>query len=170
MPTPTRSQLAWQLRALRKTRLFALLEAAAAAHGLELSFVLAIGSRESNLRNLLGDKRNGEYHGVGLMQIDVQHEIARAARDNGSWRTHPAALIDYGAAILAHNLAAVRAALPGYTDEQVRRVACSAYNCGLGPAIAESLQGNSDALTTDKDYGHDCAARYAIFKELLARG
>jgi hypothetical protein len=172
--TPTRSQLLAQLTRLRKGALFSILQAAAAAHGLAFPFVLAVGSRESNLVNRLGDWRGpssgraGEYHGVGILQIDVQHEIARVARDTGTWKTYPAPLVDFGCAILANNLHRAWAHNPEHTLPQHLKVAASGYNAGMVAAWEGVTAGDSDKFTTGADYGKDVCARMGVFADLLA--
>jgi hypothetical protein len=148
-----------------------LLDKHATVHGLNRSFVYAICSRETNCVNMLGDFQGGEYHGVGVMQIDIQHDIARKARDDGSWETNPEPLIEFGCALLATNWARVREELPGLLgllpDVQLK-VAASGYNCGITRAISSVLNGDdSDAHTTGHDYGHDVIARMKIFDQLV---
>ena len=47
---------------------------------------LAIGSRETNLLNIRGDKRGGIYHGYGVMQVDIgtDPDYARTGRQQMS--------------------------------------------------------------------------------------
>jgi Transglycosylase SLT domain len=162
------SVLEKQLQTIRSNGLFAKLEKAARAHGIETAYLLAIGSRESGLRNILGDYRGGLAHGVGILQIDVQHPIALHARDTGSWWPNPDPLIAFGAALLASNLKSVRALRPAFDDRQAHKCAASAYNCGLGNALAGSAKGDSDKFTTGGSYGRDVMDRMAIFQDLLA--
>jgi hypothetical protein len=168
--TPSRAILTTQLHSLRHTTLFPLLEAAAAHSGLDLGFVLGICSRETNCLNILGDYRGGQYHGVGLMQIDIQHPEARKARDSGSWKTQPAPLIQWGVNLLAQNLKTVAERLPRTPLMGQLKIAASGYNCGLGTAISASLHGDSDTPTTGQDYGRDVIQRMLLFEELLHAG
>jgi hypothetical protein len=168
VPTPTRSQLAAQLADLKRTGLDKKLAAAAKAAGIEYPFLLAVASRESGCRNQLGDYRGGLAHGIGILQIDVQHPIALHARDTGSWWPNPDPLIAFGAALLASNLKSVRALRPSFTDAQAHKISASAYNCGLGNALAGSAKGDSDKFTTGGSYGRDVMDRMAIFQDLLA--
>src|SRR5436309_2027570 len=96
-PTISKKELLKQFHRLQKTGFEDRLATAAAAHGLPAPYVFAIASRETNCVNKLGDKRKGVFHGVGIMQIDIQHPIARDARDDGSWETNPQPLINFGA-------------------------------------------------------------------------
>lgn len=156
--------LAIQLSRLQSTGFADKLTAAAQAHGLDPAFLFAIASRETNCVNELGDFRNGEYHGVGIIQIDIQHDIAREARDSGSWRTNPDPLIDFGAGILQANLAQADESL---APEIKLKLAASAYNEGMKNALAGLAHGDSDQRTTGHDYGRDVMARMAIFADLM---
>lgn len=173
MPTPSRGQLILQLDDLRHDDgMLVYLRAAAAAHGLPLGLWMAINSRETNCKNILGDYQGGEHHGVGMCQVDIQHGIARKARDDGSWKTPAgiAALQDFGCALLAGNIKAVQAAWDqDAVDDDVLKCAASGYNCGVTRAIAgDDAHNDSDYYTTGRDYGADVMARKVIFDALLA--
>ena len=94
IPVVSKNEVLKQFHRLQTTGFKDPLATAAAANGLPAPYVFAIASRETNCTNELGDKRGGEAHGVGIMQIDIQHKIARDARDDGSWQTKPQPLID----------------------------------------------------------------------------
>ena len=117
---------------------------------------------------MLGDVQGGEAHGVGIIQIDIQHDIARTARDSGSWKTAPDPLIAFGAQLIANNIAAVARAFPALGGDDRLKIAASGYNCGIGSAIAAAQKGDSDARTTGRDYGRDVMARKAMFEALMA--
>jgi len=159
--------IAVQLQRLQNTGFDAKLKAQADAKGLAPSFLFAIASRETNCVNELGDFQSGEAHGVGIVQIDVQHDIARLARDSGSWRTDPDSLIAFGAQLLATNIAAVAIAFPDLDHDGQLRIAASGYNCGIQNAIASARGGDCDARTTGHNYGQDVIARKALFDELI---
>ena len=167
---PTKKDLLNQLHSLRHTGFDAKLEQQATAHNLPTPFFIAIASRETNCINELGDPRNGEFHGVGIVQIDIQHTIAREARDSGTWKTNPDPLIDFGAQILQDNIAKAKQTFPNFNTQQQLKVAASGYNCGIGAAIAGAEHGDSDKHTTGRDYGRDVVTRMAIFEELIAEG
>lgn len=152
-----------ELRRLRSSGLLALLEKHAKAHGLPLPYVVAIASRETNARNILGDGG----HGVGLMQIDIQHPIALHARDSGSWRTQPEPLIEFGCALLAANYRRAATAFPHADAWAWLKIGASAYNTGIERAIEDSRRGDSDLRTTQRDYGHDVMGRVPVFAALL---
>lgn len=173
MTTPTRGQLVLQLDDLRHDDgMLVYLRAAADTHGLPLGLWLAINSRETNCANILGDYQGGQYHGVGMCQIDIQHDIARQARDDGSWKTPKGMrlLQDFGAALFAANVKAVLAAWDQATvDDDVLKCAASGYNCGVNRAIGgDDAHNDSDYYTTGRDYGADVMARKAVFDRLLA--
>lgn len=167
---PTKAELLNQLHSLRHTGFDKKLDAAAKSHGFSTSYFFAIASRETNCLNILGDFVNHQAHGVGIVQIDVQHDLARKMRDEGTWKTNPQPLIDFGAQIIHDNLAAVKKALPGLTDAQYEKVAASGYNCGVTNAINGSKHGDSDISTTGHNYGRDVMTRKAIFEELIHEG
>jgi hypothetical protein len=147
----------------RGRKLVPLLKAYALKHGLPAEYVLAVASRETNLQNILGDGG----HGVGVIQIDVQHEIARAAKATGTWRTKPEPLIDFGCRMLANRRRQAEAAFPNFTPAQHLKVAASGYNTGFTRAKLGSEKGDSDIYTTGHDYGRDVMSRSEVFRKLL---
>ena len=164
----TRLELQTQLRRLRESGFEGKLSRQAIAHGLAPEFFFAIASRETNCVNELGDVQNDGPHGVGIVQVDVQHAMARQARDDGSWRTNPDALLGFAAQLLADNVRQARQAFPGADGEQHLKIAASGYNCGIASAIDGSRHGDSDIHTTGQNYGRDVMTRMAIFEELIA--
>ena len=165
----TKHELQIELKRLHDTGFAEMLGRHANAHGFPIAYFYAIASRETNCVNELGDKQQGEFHGVGIVQIDVQHDIARQARDRGTWRTNPDPLIEFGAQVLANNIAAAERAFPSFSEQQVLKIAASGYNAGITKAITDSKQGDSDRRTTGHDYGADVMARMAIFAQLIAQ-
>jgi hypothetical protein len=170
MPTPSQAQLQSHLDRLSGTGLGALLAQFAEENNLPKTFFYAIASRETNCKNILGDVQADGAHGVGVVQIDIQHPLAKQARDSGTWKTNPAPLIEFGAKLLSANTVQVKHILPDLAANDVLKVAASGYNCGIGRAIraAGFASGDSDTFTTGKDYGKDVIARMAIFDQLLA--
>jgi len=166
----TKKEALNQLHSLRHTGFAQKLEEQATAHGFPGPFFMAIASRETNCINELGDFQHGEFHGVGIVQIDIQHPIARQARDSGSWKTDPEPLIAFGAELLAKNIAQARHAFPNLQDQQLQKIAASGYNCGITAAIKGAQHGDSDKVTTGKNYGRDVMTRMAMFEELIAEG
>ena len=166
----TKDELRNELQRLRNTGFAAKLEQQATGKGFSASFLFGIASRETNCVNELGDVQDGKAHGVGIIQIDIQHPIARQARDNGTWKTNPDPLIEFGAQILAQNIQKARKELPTFTAQEQLKVAASGYNCGIDRAISGAQDGDSDEHTTGHNYGRDVIARMAIFDELIAEG
>ena len=177
MPSTTQSEVSTELARLRSTGFQPILSQHATANGLPPSFLFAIASRETNCSNILGDFQQGKAHGVGIIQIDVQHPLALEARDSGSWKTQPEPLIEFGAKLLAANLVQVShllVDLKSATDKFVMngrndllRVVASGYNCGISRAISAARNGDSDPFTTGKDYGRDVIARMLLFDAVL---
>lgn len=166
----TKNQVLTQLHSLRHTGFDKKLETHAKAHNLPVAYFFAIASRETNCQNILGDPQHGEFHGVGIVQIDIQHDIARKARDNGSWKTNPDPLIEFGAQILENNIKKATTSFPNFNTAQNLKVAASGYNCGIERAIKGAKNGDSDTFTTGHDYGRDVMTRMSIFEELIADG
>ncbi|HEY0544236.1 MAG TPA: hypothetical protein VGC91_02475 [Pyrinomonadaceae bacterium] len=166
----TQNQVLSQLHSLRHTGFADKLAQHAPAHGLPVPYFFAIASRETNCLNILGDFQHGEFHGVGIVQIDIQHSLARQARDSGSFKTNPDPLIEFGAQMLADNINKAAQRFPNLGAQQHLKIAASGYNCGIERAITGAIQGDSDLHTTGHDYGRDVMTRMAIFEELIAHG
>lgn len=166
----TQQQTLNQLHSLRHTGFDAKLEHYAKARKIPTAYFYAIASRETNCLNILGDLQGGQMHGVGIVQIDIQHDIALKARDSGSYKTDPDPLLDFGAKMLAANIARATKELPVLSAQQHLKVAASGYNCGIERAIAGAKEGDSDIHTTGHDYGRDVMTRMAMFEELIAAG
>lgn len=170
MATPPRAELLLQLDNIQHDGNLNLLRTAASAHGVPLEFAVAITSRETNCRNILGDKRADGYHGVGLMQADIQHDIARQARDDGSWQTPDgnARLIDFCMGMLASNIATAQGFFDDLVTNEAFQIAADGYNAGMGRADADAEDGGDpDRHTTSHDYGSDVVARMLVFQSLL---
>lgn len=164
----TRAQIAAQLKKLRDTGFDLKLASQAGANGFAPEFFFAIASRETNCVNKLGDKQADGFHGVGIVQIDIQHPIALQARDSGSWKTNPDPLIAFGAQMLASNIHQTMNVFPGLNPNDYLKIAASGYNCGMGNAIKGQNGGDSDKRTTGQNYGADVMARMAVFQQLTA--
>ena len=169
MPTPSKDILLNQRTRLHNSGFDLLLTQFGAANGLPTAFMFAIASRETNCSNILGDFQNGEAHGVGIIQIDIQHPIALQARDSGTWQTNPGPLVNFGCTLLAADIIQVKHVLPNLTDpNDILHVAAAGYNCGIGRAIQAAGQGNPDKFTTGGDYGKDVMASMLIFQDILS--
>lgn len=134
---------------------------AALTYGFDPALLLAIASRETNLRNIMGDWRNGAYRGYGIMQVDVGTDPDFCAK----WRPEEiGASIERGAAILA----AKRQQLATADCTELRTLA-AAYNCGAAGVLRQIRKKlDPDLATTGGDYGADVLARMKVFAKLLA--
>ena len=152
-----------ELDSARATGIAQLIYAAAEAHGISQAFATAIGSRENDLINSIGDGG----HAVGVMQVDRRFwPEAQQAYDDDSWETNPAALIGLGCQILADNLAWAQKTYPSYTEDQWYKIAAAAYNAGTGGATNGIEIGDCDKFTTGANYGADVCQRMALLKQL----
>lgn len=126
------------------------------AHGLPLGLLWAVASRETMMKDIVGD----EGHGRGLMQIDD--------RSHGAWlRAHGAGdggkppvsdAIEYAAKLLDEAKAEGRKR--GVKEADLLKFMLSAYNAGAGGADSGYKQGDSDLKTTGKNYGADVLRRW----------
>ncbi|XYD06802.1 N-acetylmuramoyl-L-alanine amidase [Methylobacterium sp. NMS12] len=151
-------------------------EDAGERYGFDPALLLAVASRETNIRQIVGDGG----HGRGIMQIDDRYHIAFV--QSGRWRD-PRENILQGAAILAKAQADIEGAqgrqrtctiggrqmrfdVPGLSREEVQRTALAAYNAGCRALYWEVKAGNADRGTTGGDYSADTLARAAHFRRL----
>ena len=140
------------------------------------ALLLAIASRETNMRNIVGDGG----HGYGLMQIDIRTDPDFAT--SGGWRNVPHS-IERGAQILDQKRSAIlhgqgaSLSVGGYQfigarmleNDVLLRVATAAYNCGLWAYYAFSRGEDLDRFTTGRNYSSDVWQRKAQFEELLGK-
>jgi uncharacterized protein YfiM (DUF2279 family) len=139
------------------------------------ALVLAIGTRETGLRNIAGDAG----HGRGWVQIDDRFHAgwldAHAGCPSGSWKAKFKSSLAPGRVptltagtmkcieLLRSNAQFARA--HGVPKEQVARFAVAAYNAGAGGALEGLRQGNVDAKTAGSvgssggDYSKDVLRR-----------
>ena len=137
------------------------------------SLLMAIASRETNMRNIIGDGG----HGFGLMQIDI-----RSYPDfchSGGWRNVSLG-IQTGAQVLDSKRTQIEhgvgnhLTVAGYqfvglplAPAQLERCAVAAYNCGLWAYYAFSKGQDPDRFTTGHNYSADVLARAEEFEELM---
>lgn len=146
---------------------------AASRYGFDQSVLMAIASRESNIRSILGD--NG--HGHGIMQIDDRSYPEFC--DSEEWKD-PLKNIMKGAEVLDSkrrdilNGVGRRNICKGntfngltLTDFGVLRSSIAAYNCGCRAYYSICVYGNPDQYTTGGDYSTDVLNRGEVFKRLL---
>ena len=149
-------------------------EEAAAKRGFPVAVLMAIASRETNMRNIIGDGG----HGYGLMQID-DRSFADWCK-SGAWK-EGAQGIAMGALVLdqkrtqieqgkGKKLKVGNTSFTGanFTDAELLQIAVAAYNSGLRSYMNFSLNGNPDKGTTGHDYSADVMNRSERFKALLA--
>ena len=128
------------------------------AYGCQPHILHGIGSRETNLKNILGDSG----HGHGIMQIDDRSFPEWCA--SGQWRD-PHKAIRMGAFVLASKCAAARVKIKG--DDNILRAAIASYNAGKNAIDDFLLHGDPDRRTTGHDYSRDVLRRAAWFKAAL---
>jgi hypothetical protein len=144
-----------------KTKDYDVLTAVSKVTGVRLALLLALAVRETDIRNIEGDRGNGK----GLLQIDARyHSIAR----NDRWRWEPYNLALYGGRLLASNIAWARDQFPSYQDWQHEKIALAAYNCGrAGVAGSSIFSGDCDSRTTGKNYGADVLRMSKIIEKIF---
>jgi hypothetical protein len=150
-------------------------------HGWPVEIVLAVASRETNMRNIKGDFRGGVFHGFGLMQVDrgTDAEFAK-----GGWED-PERSIKRGVEILSEKRDSlvknagktltirdsrgnrVSLAVPKVPDSDLLKVVIAMYNGGWWPVYHYSKGRSPDHTTTGKDYSKDVLARAEVFKSFL---
>lgn len=155
-------------------------EAAAGHAGVDVSVILAIGSRESAWGLALipeGPEGTGDFFprkatkpwrrdalpadgggfGRGLMQIDYDaHEFAR----EGDWQD-PEKNIMYGADVLFRNIVHFRRKCM----DNWLAMSVAAYNCGPGNVMrAHNLGRDVDYYTSHRDYSRDVFSRAGWFQ------
>ena len=147
----------------RTTGLVTLCHKAEQRHGLPQALLLAVASRETNCKDVVGDFG----HGRGAFQIDdrFHHDWLAQHGAAAPGRTPPVgAAAELAASMLVESLAVARThELHG---DAAAKFAASAYNAGLGGALTGLRRGNSDLETTGHDYGADVVARMHAFRRL----
>ncbi|MGH7815783.1 MAG: hypothetical protein ACREOR_00180, partial [Candidatus Binatia bacterium] len=151
---------------------------ASAKTGFSTDLLMGIGSRETNMRNIVGDRGRG----VGLMQVDTGTDAAFKA--SGKWKDAEASIIR-GAEILKEKFDwltrmagkqvslkdkqgnTVKFTVPKLEGEEKLRTAVAMYNSGAWAAYHVSKGRSADAGTTGKDYSADVLKRQASFGALL---
>lgn len=152
----TPAQLSAEFDRVVKIGWLPLFAAAAKQYNFSTSLLLAIASRETNLTSIKGDFRDGQYHGYGIMQIDIATDPAFCSTWNP---TKLAESINEGALILSEKRAQLVAA--GITDPHAL---AASYNAGATAVIRALAEGNSaDSVTTGRDYGTDVIERATAF-------
>lgn len=176
------SELTAQVKHLKEHGQISLIEASlkdARAHpAVTVSLGVAIGSRETNCTNIVGDFG----HGRGMFQVDDRSWApwlkAHAGCRSGSFVPDgKATALDAGhcptvgsgavkmALILTEGI--VYAKQHGVPDGQRVHFAVSAYNAGLGGAMFGFQHGDSDRQTTGHDYADDVLERMHALAHII---
>lgn len=154
-----------------------------AKHRIAVALVLAIASRETNMKNIRGDFRGGKYHGYGPMQVDIGTDAAFAR----NWKADDAAAgIKRGIEILAEKRAQLikvagksftvtdsrskkrhTATAPSFKGDAFVKVMIGMFNGGLWAVYHAAKGRDSDDGTTGEDYGDDVLARMDVFEAFL---
>ncbi|RWH65942.1 N-acetylmuramoyl-L-alanine amidase [Mesorhizobium sp.] len=141
--------------------------------GFSPAVIMAIASRETNMRNIIGDSG----HGYGIMQIDD-----RSFPDwvnSGAWRDANLGIAK-GALVLGDKRNQVEegrgkklkfgsSSFVGavFNRDQLLRITIAAYNSGLKAYYHFSTSGNPDQGTTGRDYSVDVLNRAKYFDAFL---
>ena len=147
--------------------------------GIGTALVLAMGSRETNIANIVADGG----HGRGWLQIDDRFHAtwlqAHAGCKDGTWNAKFASALPAGrvptltastlkAIELLHGNVAFATSRKVPSGERTR-FAIAAYNCGAGNAIKGFAEGNVDARTAHGDYAADVLSRRDAVADYLKR-
>src|SRR5262249_20770012 len=157
----TKDQLTGEVAVARKQGWFPVFAQAEKRHKLPAGLLLAIASRETNMKDVVGDGG----HGRGLFQIDDRSHsdfLAKQGAAGAGGKPPIAAATDYAAGLLASNLGFGQG--NGVPAAQLIKFACSAYNAGPGNALAGFKLGDSDKRTAGGDYGRDVVDRLAAIQ------
>ena len=155
----TPGQLVASLERARREGLDAICLEAEQKKGLPRGILLAIASRETHCRNVVGDGG----HGRGYFQIDDRAHPAflrkhGALGAGGVPPTREAAL--YAAQLLLDN--GTFGKRSGVKPVDLLKFSLSSYNAGAGNAIKGYRDGDSDRRTAHANYGRDVLERLRI--------
>jgi hypothetical protein len=177
----TEGQLDAQLKALGHRRIDMVSDLAHEGEndGIGPALLLALASRETNMRNIVGDGG----HGRGWLQIDDRFHLdfleSHRGCDSGAFTpTHPSAAPKglaptltastiYAIGLLRSNMRFARG--NGVPEDTVLRFAVAAYNAGAGGALTGFREGNVDGRTTGRDYAKDVLGRKVAVARILER-
>jgi|GEM_PF-2479931 len=174
----TRAQITKQFRDALSRGWVKLFKNAGQTFGFTTELLMAVASRESNMRNIVGDRG----HGFGIMQIDIRSfpDFCRT----GKWKDVEQSIMK-GAEVLdskrqfilnnvykklnakTHKGEVYTFSMPEFKGELLTKVYTAAYNSGTWSAYHASKGRDPDFGTTGKDYAKDVLARAKVFAELL---
>jgi hypothetical protein len=161
MPTP--EELRVELARAAASGLVTLCHLAEKRHGLPRSLMLAVASRETGCRDVVGDLG----HGRGVFQIDDRFHrdwLERNAAAAPGMVPPLKAAAELAATLLAGGLDAART--NALTGKAALKFAAAAYNAGVGGALDGLRRGDPDLATTGHDYGADVVRRMHTFRAL----
>ncbi len=164
MPTP--EELRLELARAKASGLVTLCHSAEQRHGLPGALLIAIASRETGCRDVVGDFG----HGRGVFQIDDRfHHDWLVLQGAGEPRETPpvAAAAELAGTLLADARDVARR--HGLASEAAVKFAACAYNAGVGGALEGLRRGDPDLATTGRDYGSDVVRRMHVFRALERR-
>jgi hypothetical protein len=175
MPNWTQKNLEQQFRRAKDQGWLSYFEQAGKDYKFSTDVLMAIASRETNMRNIIGDRGRG----FGIMQIDIGS--FREWCQSGLWRDVNAS-IQKGALVLDSKREMVRSGqgkkltIKGtsfvgksdLTNSELLRTAIAAYNAGLWAYFGLSKFADPDLRTTGHDYSSDTLGRAQVFKKLLS--
>lgn len=148
---------------------------AATDYGFSVSLLMAVASRETNMRNIIGDHGRG----YGIMQIDVGSFADWC--HSGQWKDIHSAILK-GTQVLDMKREQIRLGqgtklkVGGHayvgkridSEADLLRIALAAYNSGGWAYYNFSTNGDPDKTTTGRDYSADTLAREREFASLLS--
>ena len=126
--------------------------------------ICALASRESHLGKILGMWGNApgwgdNNHGWGILQVDKRYHSLKGLDD-----PYSQAHVEQAIGIFSRYRDQVEKKHPSWTDEQVLKGACVAYNSGVSNVMTIAGMNNG---TTHDDYGDDVIARAQFYLENL---
>jgi len=174
MTSWTEEDLRRQFQRAKKNRWLQTFKKTSEKYGFPPELVMAIASRETNMRNIIGDGG----HGYGIMQIDDRSFPEWC--HSGLWKDVSAG-IQKGALVLQSKLETIRngqgkrlsvggksfTGKKNLTKAELLTTATAAYNSGLWAYYDLSKTGDPDRHTTGRDYSTDTLRRAQVFRKLL---
>jgi hypothetical protein len=170
----TEEDLRKQFQRAKKNGWLQIFKRAAETYRFTPELIMAIASRETNMRNVIGDGG----HGYGIMQIDDRSFPEWC--HSGLWKD-VAAGIQKGALVLQSKLETIRngqgkrlsvggklfTGKKDLTKTELLTTAVAAYNSGLWAYYDLSKTGDPNRHTTGRDYSADTMRRAQVFRKFL---
>lgn len=143
-----------------------------------LETLLAIASRESNIKNVIGD--NG--HGYGTMQIDIRTDpsVPTYWQDMEKYMMKAVGILQSKKQWIIDNAGQSKTlrdskgnvatfVVPMIEEPLLSRVAIAGYNAGAWPVYQVSKGRDPDISTTGKNYSADVLFRAASFADWIEK-